>query len=236
MGLIYIPNGKAFEYSPLAMNVYTNCPHGCLYCYNKHTPYYRDVPTAPRKNFIKTLKREVVKNPGKGQSIHLCFTCDPFPFYINQSVTREALEILCEADYKPSVLTKNPAAAMECLDYISRLGVTFSSIKYAGEWEPNAPFVGLRMGCIAYFKAMGVYTWVSLEPVLSMDVLNIVDDLKNQVDYWKIGKLNHHNKNMPPVPEVIDWPKFRETISRILPRGNYMFKADTEPLTLGRSA
>lgn len=30
---IYEPSGKAREYSPLALNLYKGCDHGCNYCY-----------------------------------------------------------------------------------------------------------------------------------------------------------------------------------------------------------
>ena len=33
MSIIYEPKGKAREYSPLAVNLYRGCSHGCLYCY-----------------------------------------------------------------------------------------------------------------------------------------------------------------------------------------------------------
>ena len=31
--VIYEPAGKAKEYNPLALNLYSGCTHGCLYCY-----------------------------------------------------------------------------------------------------------------------------------------------------------------------------------------------------------
>ena len=33
MSVIYEPKGKAREYSPLALNLYLECQHGCKYCY-----------------------------------------------------------------------------------------------------------------------------------------------------------------------------------------------------------
>jgi DNA repair photolyase len=33
---IYEPAGRAREYSPLALNHFKGCEHGCLYCYVTH--------------------------------------------------------------------------------------------------------------------------------------------------------------------------------------------------------
>ena len=33
MSQIYEPRGRAREYSPLALNYFTGCDHGCQYCY-----------------------------------------------------------------------------------------------------------------------------------------------------------------------------------------------------------
>lgn len=33
MSTIYEPQGRAREYSPLALNFFRDCTHGCIYCY-----------------------------------------------------------------------------------------------------------------------------------------------------------------------------------------------------------
>ena len=228
MNTIYKPKGKALEYCELALNLYRGCPHKCKYCFNIYT---RDLPCFPRKNIIEELEKYCLKNPGNGQEVLLCFTCDPFPVDLDQSLTYDALVILRNAGYKTNCLTKNPECAIidASTGYMDKMGVTFTSIAYAKEWEPKAPSVDDRIRAILdeINIQFDFKIWVSLEPVLSMDVLEIVEQLSERVSFWKIGKLNHVNG-----PEEIDWRKFRTKIERLLPGGNFMFKKDTLPLTL----
>ena len=56
MSVIYEPKGKAREYSPLALNLYLDCSHGCKYCYapaiqRQGDGYY--TVASPRTNIIK---------------------------------------------------------------------------------------------------------------------------------------------------------------------------------------
>lgn len=230
MNTIYQPKGKALEYSELALNLYASCTHDCRYCYNRLTPWYRPRPCRPRPGIIKALQKYVAKNPGDGRDVLLCFSCDPYPVGMDHSITSKALGILTSNGYFPNVLTKNPHAAVRDAENIWEIGTTFTSIKYAKEWEPDAPAVTARMEALKEFLALMENPferiWVSLEPVLSMDVLDVVEELKHFIDHWTIGKLNHMQG-----PEEIDWPKFRREIERLLPDGNFLFKKDTEPLT-----
>ena len=61
MQTIYEPKGKAREYSPLALNLYDGCDHGCKYCYvpkikQRFKPAYDHESVRPRSNIIENLK------------------------------------------------------------------------------------------------------------------------------------------------------------------------------------
>lgn len=80
---LYVPKGKAKEYGDYAINIYTGCPHRCYYCFAPNV-LHRDRETfhanvAPRPGLVEALKQQLEKEQVKGQLIHLCFTCDPYP-------------------------------------------------------------------------------------------------------------------------------------------------------------
>ena len=60
---------------------------------------------------------------------------------------------------------------------------------------------------------MGIYTWVSMEPVIIPDeALEVIRAAHSYVDFWKVGKLNHNKE----VEQSVDWPKFREDAVSLL--------------------
>ena len=69
MPLIYTPSGKAREYSPLALNIYNGCDHGCTYCYTCLIKRSADTNKVVqiRNEFIKKLESELCKSEHKEQ-------------------------------------------------------------------------------------------------------------------------------------------------------------------------
>ena len=73
---------------------------------------------------------------------------------------------------------------------------------------------------------MGIYTWVSMEPVIYPDeAIEFFRYVQNAriVDLWKVGKLNYH-----PHSKEVDWAKFREDFKQVADRmgANYIIKKD----------
>ena len=62
MPAIYIPSGKAREYSPYACNLYLGCSHACEYCYT---------PDALRRGLAELKTRKIVRVTLKESSIIL---------------------------------------------------------------------------------------------------------------------------------------------------------------------
>ncbi len=231
MQTIYEPKGRALEYSPLALNLYTGCTHNCLYCFNKKMPWYDGIKFSkpePRKGLLAALKKEAAKMVGDKRDILLCFTCDPYP-PIKEDITREVLEIMECYDLKPQILTKAGARATRDFGLLQtnnwKFGTTLTLNNKAdlALWEPGAAGYEDRVAAIRYAKSMGIYTWVSLEPVIKPEqTLQIIEDLVDMVDFWKIGKLNY----MPELERGIDWHGFLKKATSILKGCKYMVKKD----------
>ena len=60
---IYAPRGKAKEYSDLAINIYTGCPHRCFYCFAPSV-LHRDKEAfhsrvEPREGIVECVKKQI---------------------------------------------------------------------------------------------------------------------------------------------------------------------------------
>jgi DNA repair photolyase len=213
--IIYEPRGRAREYAALAANLYRGCSHGCLYCYAPaclHLPAvkFHDDVTA-RIGVLEQLKKEVSRYRGNPDPILLCFTCDPYqPIEGKQKLTRAAIELFAANDVKFSILTKGGTLAVRDFDVMTdsrcEFGTTllFIEEKSRVEWEPGASSIEDRIQSIREAHERGIHTYVSLEPVIDpKQALVLIEEIHPIVDFWKVGKLNHH-----PLAKAIDWTDF----------------------------
>lgn len=231
---IYKPSGRALEYSSLAVNLYTGCEAGCLYCMipailritREDFKYAR-----PRKGILDQLRKDVKKYGQESPRINLCFTCDPYtPWEEHEKLTRKAIEIMGEAGLKMSVLTKNPGLAIRDFDlfrkYKVHLGVTLTYMDRAKQvfWEPGAPSPTKRMVALEVAHNNGITTWVSLEPIIDpRESMKIVEKCHKFVDYWKAGPLNYSKGTYE-----IDWSQCCEDMLRLfnILKASYYIKDD----------
>ena len=72
---------------------------------------------------------------------------------------------------------------------------------------------------------MGIFTWVSVEPVVDpAEAIGVVETLRGEVDFWKIGKLNHDRER----EARIDWRRFLTDVEAALDGHHYLIKRDLE--------
>jgi len=221
MSIIYEPQGKAAEYSPLAVNLFTGCPHRCSYCYGPaalhRTPEVFHGTVEPRKDILKKLEREAIKMAGDPREILLCFVCDPYPPDGKlRDITRQALTILGENNLKVTVLTKGGMRAAKDFDLLKKHKFSFgtSIVWYdtvkASAWEPKAALIESRIEAIKKARLNGIKTWVSLEPIIEpTEALAVLDDLYFWVDHWKIGKINHDKI----LESKVNWGRFLKVLT-----------------------
>jgi len=223
MSVIYEPRGKAAEYSPLAMNIYKGCSHGCVYCYAPAATYkQREVFHAtpqPRNNFFQEFGKDLIKFRGDKRPILLCFTTDPYqPIEETAKLTHYSLKKLLENGNAVKVLTKGGTRAVRDFD-IMKTGncdfgatLTFLDEVRSLEWEPAAAAQSDRINALRLAKEAGIKTWVSLEPVIDPEqVYEIIKATHEFIDLYKVGKLNYH-----PLSKTIDWHDFRVNVESLL--------------------
>ena len=238
MNVVYEPKGRALEYSELACNLYMGCPHGCTYCFApacmRKTASQWHSEITPRKNVISLFEKDARKMWKRDhRKILFSFLSDPYqPLEREARLTRQALEIVNRYGLKSQVLTKG-VAELVADDFPlmksagTELGITlcFTDDKLRQLWEPEAASVADRMSIVREARKMGIYTWISLEPVLDpQQALEVIDTLHPYVDFWKVGKLNH----MKEVEATIDWRRFRQDAEALLQElgADYYIKED----------
>ncbi len=217
MNVVYEPKGRAREYAELACNLFLGCTHGCSYCYAPacmHTTSEKWHATAePRQKVMALFEKDAWKLRGDSRRILFSFLSDPYqPLERKEHLTRQALCIVYKYGLKSQILTKG------CVDLIqddmeimkkakTHLGITLSFVNddQRLEWEPNASSVNDRLAILKQAHKEGIFTWVSLEPVIDpVQALAVVRKAHPYVKFWKVGKLNH----MKEYEQTVNWRKF----------------------------
>jgi len=216
MALIYVPSGKAREYSPLALNVYNGCDHGCSYCYVKMIKKSNECnkSVAERRNFLQALKKELSSHTPKEQ-ILLSFMCDPYCNANNTlKITRETLIILNEYNCKVALLTKGGSRCLQDIDVFEsfgsriKIGATLTTLadNLSIRFEPKAALQSDRISALQILHKNKIKTFASMEPVLDhAHSIAILKATIGTIDQYKIGKMNYHEKDLP---SKIDWAAF----------------------------
>jgi len=163
---IYEPRGRAREYSPLALNVYKGCGHGCRYCYAPGALHLtREEFNAPgrREGLLDAVRRQLERNTVKDRVL-LCFTCDPYgPLDREVEDTRAVLELFLEHDVPCQVLTKGVHAdrdfdLLQELDAAFAVTMTFIDDMNRREWEPFSAPVARRLALVREAHDLGIPT------------------------------------------------------------------------------
>lgn len=194
---IYEPKGAAKEYGDYALNIYTGCPHRCYYCFapqvlHRDREQFHSI-VEPRANIVEETRKQLEREDFSGKTIHLCFTCDPYPTGYDTAPTREIIKLLKAHGAHVQILTKGDGSRdFDLLDGNDWYGVT-----YDGSRPKYVPI------SLCFARNNGIKTWISFEPVVNAKAVlaKIVWAAEVGIDKVKIGKLNYH-------PSDIDWASF----------------------------
>ena len=189
------------EYATDQITVYPDCPFECRYCWAS-TPLMRYRTRKPQP--IQEAER--YRRARKARTIVISFTTDPYqPREEVRCLTRQVLRILDYSKIKHRILllTKNPMLAFnrDGVYPIKRskmdiwLGTTVTELRSIPD-EPKAPSNGERLHALECAHALGIKTWMSIEPWLPYvtDPIEIIEETHRYVDWYVIGRLDYETR------------------------------------------
>jgi DNA repair photolyase len=200
------------EYGDYTINHVQGCAHGCKFpCYammmakrfGKAKTYEEWCEPKLAENALEILDIEIPKLKDKIESVHLCFTSDPFMYGYDEvaDMSIAIIKKLNAAGIKCTVLTKGilPLALAE-LSPENEYGITLVSLDedFRKEMEPNtAPFEE-RIQALKALHDAGCKTWVSMEPYPTPNFieqdLNAILEAVSFCDKIIFGRLNYNKK------------------------------------------
>ncbi|MCX7714116.1 MAG: radical SAM protein [Clostridia bacterium] len=166
------------EYGDYTMNHVLGCSHGCKYpCYafmmarrfGKTTSYEDWLEPYLVSNTLEILDKEIPRLKSRINSVHLCFTTDPFMYGYEEikNMSLAAIRKLNDAGIKCTVLTKGLLPSeLVTFSKENEYGITLISLNegYRKRIEPGAASYKDRLEALRYLHDQGCKTWVSIEP------------------------------------------------------------------------
>jgi len=198
------------EYGDYTINHVQGCSHGCTYpCYAYmmakrfgRAKSYEDWCNPKLViNAKELLIKEIPKYKNKIDSVHLCFTTDPFMYGYSEitSMSIELIKILNSNNIKCTALTKGFLPRE--LAYLSKeneYGITLVSLneQFRNKFEPYSSPISDRIESLKYLHDKGFKTWVSIEPyptpnIVEQDLITLLDSIKF-VDKIIFGRMNYN--------------------------------------------
>ncbi len=201
------------EYGNYTMNHVLGCAHGCNYpCYaflmkrrfGQVHEYKEWIQPRLVENTLELLDKELPKLKDKIQSVHLCFTTDPFMFGYPEiaEMSIKAIRKINDFGIKCTVLTKG-TLPIELADLSKKneygISVVTLDRDYWKKMEPNTAWIEDRIESLRALKEKGSKTWISIEPyptpnIIDQDLNRILESVKF-ADKIIFGRMNY-NKNV----------------------------------------
>lgn len=236
--IIYTTKGAAHEYGRIGCNFYTGCPHNCEYCYLKRGAPSRQLggTEVQLKKCLKNVthaaevfNREIHRwlEPCQKYGVFLSFTTDPLIKETRQLTLIAIFDCLFN-DIPVRILTKDATfinddkfmEAIADIDNDDRQFIHFGfTLTGHDEMEPNASSNAERIDAMRQMKAMGFFTFASIEPVIDWSsAKRIIKDSLAWCDHYKVGlrsgvKQNYYNVDESSVA-IIDIVSLCNTVGR----------------------
>ena len=174
------------EYGDYSLNHVLGCSHGCMYpCYammmakrfGRVRSYEEWIQPRVVENAVDLLREEIPRFRDNINSVHFCFTTDPFMYGYKEieDLTLQLITMLNQASIKCTVLTKGtlPISLAEFVKD-NEIGITLISLNelFRQQYEPHAAPYKNRIDCLRTLHDKGVKTWVSIEPYPTPNIID----------------------------------------------------------------
>ncbi|HSO26485.1 MAG TPA: radical SAM protein [Anaerolineales bacterium] len=159
------------------MNLYRGCQHRCIYCDSRSQCYgidRFDQDVLVKANAPELLRAELARKRVKG-TIGTGSMNDPYmPIEKKLNLTGRALAVIAEFRFPVHVITKSDLVVRDA-DVLQHISQTYTAVSFTittadddlgRRVEPGAPRPSARLRAMAQLAARGIYTGVTLMPVL----------------------------------------------------------------------
>ncbi|MCL2638394.1 MAG: radical SAM protein [Oscillospiraceae bacterium] len=200
------------EYGDYTLNHVQGCSHGCKYpCYafllakrfGKVKTYEEWIEPKIVTNAHELLEKEIPKLKQRIESVHLCFTTDPFMYGYDDicKMSFKIISTLNKSGIKCTALTKGllPLELADLSDE-NEYGITLISLdeKFRERIEPGAVSYVERIKRLWELHERGCKTWVSIEPYPTPNIieqeLNEILEAVSFVDKIIFGRTNYNKE------------------------------------------
>lgn len=199
---LLVPEGAGHYY----VNPYAGCMIGCEFCYViDRSDLSRRMEGLPslrwgryvdvKINAAEVLRQEVARHDPGAVRMSPILT-DPYqPIERTYRITRQCLEVLLEASFSPAILTR-ARRVLDDLDLLRRFpfaAVGFSipsdddAMRVA--FEPGADPLEDRLEALAALHEAGVRTFAVIQPVLPMNIAQLVDSVAPHIDAVRVDRM-----------------------------------------------
>jgi len=168
------------------MNLYRGCQHGCIYCDTRSECYgINDISTiSVKKNALDLLAKELSSKRKSKATIGTGSMNDPYmPVEKETELVRKALQIIASKKYPVHIITKSNLVERDT-DILQDISKIYAAVSFtitcaddvlSQKTEPFAPKTSERFKAMELLANKGIYTGVTLMPVLPF----INDNLEN---------------------------------------------------------
>lgn len=203
-----------------AINPYTGCMHGCVYCYAKFMARYTKHGhawgrfTDVKINAVDVLKKQLARHP-EG-IVSLSTVTDPYQAVEKKyELTRRILKELADSNLEVSILTRSDLVVrdMDILTLFPReqceTGFSMATMddEIRKKMEPAAPSIARRIEALRQLYENGIRTWVFLAPVMPVfteaTLFQLLESIASSVDYILVDSLNMKSGNWSGIKSVL---------------------------------